>query len=570
MPYASVHYPFEMSDAFTNGHFPADFIAEGLDQTRGWFWSLTVLGNLLFEKSPFKNVLVNGMVLAEDGKKMSKRLKNYPASTRIFDEYGSDALRLYLIGSPVVKAEPLRFKEAGLREIISHILLPLWNSYRFFSEQATLYMSRFGQGLVVPPDFTSANLTNDMDRWILANCQSLVQFVEQEMAGERFFTNYNRLTKLLTKFTAYHLHTVVPRLVTTIDNLTNWYIRFNRKRLKGAVNLVERDTVNALNCLLQVLFTLVRTLAPFTPFLSEHIYCLLKPHLGHVLPQFTDSRSVHFLPFPTVQEDFFDEVVQRKIRLMQQVVQLGRMVRERKGLSLKTPLSSAVVIADAQHLADLDSVVGYIQEELNVRSVVLSSDEAKYQVRLEARVDWPTLGKKLKKRVLLIRKALPGLSQAQLRGFQQSKVLEVNGILLREGDLSIVRYIENNSNEGDDGAKWEAVFGESTMVLLDTAPRTQLQEEGMARDLISRVQRLRKKGKLVPTDVVDMQYSILSNPSLVRLDEAVADNKHLFLGALGGELVKTTPEELQAAHNCILQEDQEMGGVTLRLALLRC
>lgn len=132
MPYASVHYPFERSDAFTSGHFPADFIAEGLDQTRGWFWSLTVLGNLLFEKSPFKNVLVNGMVLAEDGKKMSKRLKNYPASARIFDEYGSDALRLYLISSPVVKAEPLRFKEAGLREIISHVLLPLWNSFASF------------------------------------------------------------------------------------------------------------------------------------------------------------------------------------------------------------------------------------------------------------------------------------------------------------------------------------------------------------------------------------------------------------------------------------------------------
>lgn len=163
---------------------------------------------------------------------------------------------------------------------------------------------------------------------------------------------------------------------------------------------------------------------------------------------------------------------------------------------------------DAQHLADLDSVVGYIQEELNVRTVVLSSDEAKYQVKLEARVDWPTLGKKLKKRVQLVRKALPGLSQAQLRSFQQSKVLDVNGILLREGDLSIVRYLENNSIDGYDGAKWEAVFSESSMVLLDTSPRTQLQEEGMARDLISRVQRLRKKGKLVPTDalICSIQY----------------------------------------------------------------
>ena len=183
MPYASVHYPFENADAFEKGHFPADFIAEGLDQTRGWFYTLTVLGNLLFEKSPFKNVLVNGMVLAEDGKKMSKSLKNYPPPGRVFDEYGSDALRLYLISSPVVKAEPLRFKEAGVREIISHVLLPLWNSYRFFSEQASMYKTNFGDDLVMSSDFTAADLTNVMDRWILANCQSLLQFVEEEMAG---------------------------------------------------------------------------------------------------------------------------------------------------------------------------------------------------------------------------------------------------------------------------------------------------------------------------------------------------------------------------------------------------
>lgn len=183
MPYASVHYPFENKDAFETGHFPADFIAEGLDQTRGWFYTLTVLGNLLFETSPFNNVLVNGMVLAEDGKKMSKSLKNYPAPTRMFDEYGSDALRLYLISSPAVKAEPLRFKEAGVKEITSHVLLPLWNSYRFFSEQAVLYKANYGHDLVMSREFVAEDLTNLMDRWILANCQSLLRFVEQEMSG---------------------------------------------------------------------------------------------------------------------------------------------------------------------------------------------------------------------------------------------------------------------------------------------------------------------------------------------------------------------------------------------------
>ena len=185
MPFASVHYPFENYDEFHGGHFPADFIAEGLDQTRGWFYTMTVLGNKLFGKSPYKNVLVNGMILAEDGKKMSKSLQNYPDPVMIFDKYGSDALRLYLISSPVVRAEPLRFKEAGVKEIVSRVLLPLWNSYRFLSEQALLYKKTTGNDFVANPHFaTSGNLNNAMDRWMLANCQSLLKFIEQEMLGE--------------------------------------------------------------------------------------------------------------------------------------------------------------------------------------------------------------------------------------------------------------------------------------------------------------------------------------------------------------------------------------------------
>lgn len=140
MPYASNHFPFENKDEFAEGLFPADFIAEGLDKTRGWFYTLTILGNkLIFGKSPFRNVIVNGLVLAQDQKKMSKSLRNYPDPTIIIDEYGSDALRLYLINSPVVKGEYIRFNESGIKEVVSRVLLPLWNSYRFFHEQTLLY-----------------------------------------------------------------------------------------------------------------------------------------------------------------------------------------------------------------------------------------------------------------------------------------------------------------------------------------------------------------------------------------------------------------------------------------------
>jgi isoleucyl-tRNA synthetase len=182
MPYASQHYPFENKEKFEQS-FPGDFIAEGLDQTRGWFYTLLVLGTHLFGVSPFKNCVVNGIVLAEDGKKMSKRLKNYPDPVIVMSKYGSDALRLYLINSPVVRAEPLRFKEAGVKEVVAKVLLPLWNSYKFFEGQVALLKKIENVDYCFDPAAEATN-TNVMDKWILASCQSLLKFVNEEMAGK--------------------------------------------------------------------------------------------------------------------------------------------------------------------------------------------------------------------------------------------------------------------------------------------------------------------------------------------------------------------------------------------------
>lgn len=184
MPYASQHYPFENVEKFKES-FPGDFIAEGLDQTRGWFYTLLVLGTHLFGCSPFQNCVVNGIVLAEDGKKMSKRLKNFPDPAIVMNKYGSDALRLYLISSPVVRAEPLRFKESGVKEVVQKVLLPLWNSYKFFEGQVALLKKVEGVDYKWDPAMESSN-TNVMDRWILASCQSLLEFVNQEMKGTLF------------------------------------------------------------------------------------------------------------------------------------------------------------------------------------------------------------------------------------------------------------------------------------------------------------------------------------------------------------------------------------------------
>jgi isoleucyl-tRNA synthetase len=180
MPYASKHYPFESKEKFEN-EFPAQFIAEGLDQTRGWFYTLLILGVHLFGKAPYENVVVNGIVLAEDGKKMSKRLKNYPEPELILGKHGADAIRLYLINSPVVRAETLKFKEDGVREIVSSVLIPWKNSFIFFEQQTALYEKNGHGKFVFNPEHHQSN--NPLDKWIMASAQSLIAYVKKEMGG---------------------------------------------------------------------------------------------------------------------------------------------------------------------------------------------------------------------------------------------------------------------------------------------------------------------------------------------------------------------------------------------------
>jgi isoleucyl-tRNA synthetase len=222
MPYASKHYPFENKEKFET-EFPAQFIAEGLDQTRGWFYTLLILGVHLFGKAPFENVIVNGIVLAEDGKKMSKRLKNYPEPDLLLKKYGADAVRLYMINSPVVRAETLKFKEDGVREIVSSVLIPWKNSFIFFEQQTALFKKNGHGTFVFNPDHPTS--TNSLDNWIMASAQSLILFVKQEMNG-------TPLHNVIVLILEYRLYTVVPRLLQFLDGLTNLYIRLNRPRLK--------------------------------------------------------------------------------------------------------------------------------------------------------------------------------------------------------------------------------------------------------------------------------------------------------------------------------------------------
>jgi isoleucyl-tRNA synthetase len=548
MPYASSHYPFENQKAF-KASFPGDFIAEGLDQTRGWFYTLTVLGNHLFVVSPFQNCIVNGIVLAEDGKKMSKRLKNYPDPVLVIDKYGSDALRLYLINSPVVRAETLRFKEAGVKEVVAKVLLPLWNCYRFFSDQVLLLKKVEGINFMFDPKSESSN-TNVMDKWILASCQSMLKFTNEEMA-------------------AYRLYTVVPKLLGLIDNTTNWYIRFNRRRLKGEFGL--EDTQRALNTLFEVLYILVRCLAPFTPFITDNIYLRLLPHIPKI-HQAKDPRSVHFLEFPEVREELFNEDVERRVGRMQRVIELGRVSRERKTIGLKQPLKTLIVIhPDQNYLSDVRALEDYIREELNIHDLILSSDEDKYNVQYSVTADWPSLGKKLKKDAQKVKKALPELTSEDVRQFVKTGKMMVAGIEILEEDLIVKRGLK----EDESSKNLETNTDNDVLTILDTELHPLLLQEGIAREIVNRVQQLRKKANLVPTDDVKMEYRVLNDPEDVGLEEVFQGHGKTFEKALRRPLDKHVITQVggqasDAITEVVLaEEQQEVQKATFLLRLVK-
>ena len=548
MPYASSHYPFDNQEQFHKS-FPGDFIAEGLDQTRGWFYTLTVLGNQLFECSPFKNCIVNGIVLAEDGKKMSKRLKNYPDPTVVINKYGSDALRLYLINSPVVRAETLRFKESGVKEVVSKVLLPLWNCYRFFSDQVILLKKVEGIEFMFDPESESSN-TNMMDKWILASCQSLLQFTNDEMA-------------------AYRLYTVVPKLLGLLENTTNWYIRFNRRRLKGESGV--EDTKRALNTLFEVLYILVRCLAPFTPFLTDNIYQRLFPHIP-LSEQAKDPRSVHFLAFPEVRSELFDPEVERRVGRMQRVIELGRVSRERRTMGLKQPLRTFIVIhPDEEYLADVRSLQSEICEELNIHDLVLSSDEKKYKVQYSVSADWPTLGKKLKKDAQKVRKALPALKSNDVRQFVASGIITVDGIKLEREDLLVKRGL----GEDEASKNLETNTDDDVLTILDVEMHPDLLHEGIAREVVNRVQQLRKRAKLVPTDDIKMEYKVLGDPDNIGINEVFEEHGKTFEKALRRPIDKHVVTQVGGEtkdaiiKDVIVEEEQEVQKATFLLRLVK-
>lgn len=527
MPFAQQHYPFKNVKEFDE-YFPADFIGEGIDQTRGWFYTLLVISTALFGKAPFKNLIANGLVLASDGQKMSKRKKNYPDPLDIVSKYGADALRLYLINSPVVRAENLRFKEEGVRDVIKDVFLPWYNAFRFLMQNIEVYIQENN----APFQYDESKLSkvnNIMDKWILSFTQSLLEYVRKEMA-------------------LYHLYNVIPRLTKFIQHLTNWYVRMNRKRLKGKDG--KEDCMLALTTLFNVLFNIIKLMAPFAPFLAEHMYQYLKTLTD------TEADSVHYLMLPEVVESLIDTKIERAVSRMQSVIELGRILRDRKTIPIKYPVPEIVVVhQDKEYVDDIKLLELYVLSELNVRALTLTTDKSRFGITLRAEPDFKVLGLRLKQDLKAVTTAIKSLTDAEINDTVKRGYVDILGKRIELSEIKLIFKADDVTSH-----KYEVLSDNDVLVLLDLTPDSSMQQEGVAREIINRIQKLRKKAHLVPTDEISVIYKASGE-----LAQVASDYKEFIETAIQATF---NLDGLGAQNKAvIIEEKQQLKGNDLHLIL---
>ncbi|WP_029032466.1 isoleucine--tRNA ligase [Salinarimonas rosea] len=445
MPFAQVHYPFENKDWFES-HFPGDFIVEYVAQTRGWFYTLMVLSTALFDKAPFESCICHGVVLDENKQKLSKRLKNYPDPVDVFDTHGADALRWYMVSSPLLAGGDLAMPKDGraIAETVRQVMLPFWNAFYFF----TLYAEADGYRATYRTD-----AAGELDRYILAKTGDFVRAVEAAMGD----LDIPRATAAYLPF---------------IDTLNNWYIRRSRDRFWGSE--ITQDKRDAYDTLYTVLVTASRTLAPFLPFLTEHVHAVL-----------CDDASVHLADWPDADALPSDPELVRRMDLAREVCSAALSIRTDKGLRVRQPLRSlTVAYADCATLAPMRDLVA---DEVNVKEVRLVDDPGTFG-RTVVAVD-PKVGKRLGKALGVVRKA--GLDGAWTPGEEGRVVVE--GAIIEPGEFQF-RF---EAKGGVDAMPFASGTG---VVVLDTALDAALEREGVARDLIRLVQTARKDAGL---DVAD-------------------------------------------------------------------
>lgn len=465
MPFAQYHYPFENKELWEN-QFPADFICEGIDQTRGWFYTLMVISTFVKGCSPFKNVLVNDLLLDSEGKKMSKSRGNIVEPFTTIKEYGADTVRFYLVYvSPVWT--PLKFDMEGLKEVYSKFFNPLKNTYSFFAMYANI-------------DKIDTDICN-------------VAYEQREEIDKWLLSKYNKLVKNVRKeFEEYDLNKVVHYLSTFVsEDLSNWYIRRNRNRFWGST--LDNSKKSVYITTYEVLVGLSKLIAPITPFLAEELYTNL-----------TGNTSVHLEDYPICNEELINEEIENKMDLVRDLISLGRNAREDAKIKVRQPISE--VLLDGKIKSTINDLVPLIEEELNVKQVIFTNDVHNYMdftVKPNFKVAGPIFGPKIKE----LSQALLNLTLEQITKLQNNENITIQ---IDSSDFDISSDMVDIRISAKEG--FNVAMANNQFIILNTELTEELIEEGIAREFISKIQNMRKNKDF---NIVDRIYIYYNGDELV-------------------------------------------------------
>ena len=468
MPFAQLHYPFENKEAFEN-HFPAQFISEAIDQTRGWFYTLTAIGTALFGKTPFENCIVLGHVLDGKGQKMSKSKGNGVDPMLLLNTVGADATRwhFYTVSAPWL---PTRLSLENVQETQRGFLSTLWNVYSFYVLYAEI--DKFN-----PLEYANFKLTNVMDKWIISKLNTLVKEVDE-------------------KLDKYDITSAALTIENFTDELSNWYVRRNRERYWGSD--LSDEKIGAYVTLYKVLTTLCKIAAPFVPFITEEIYQNLVVGLDSEAPE-----SVHLCLWPEVDESVIDKKLENEMDLAYKIVKLGRSARNSANIKNRQPLSEMLISINT--LPEYYSEI--VKEELNVKKVELGAEMSEY-VDFEIKPNLPVLGKQYGKLIPKIKQAISEKNQMDL-----ANTVKNGGVEYIEVEDTQIELNADNLLITMQGKEGFAFSGEGEIgVVLDTHITQELKEEGYVREILSKVQNMRK----------EKEFEVLDRITLY-----VADNKEL-------------------------------------------
>ena len=429
--------------------------------------------------------------------------------TSRYYRYGADALRLYLINSPVVRADNLRFKEAGVKQVVRDLFLPWYHAYRLFVQCARAQLHQTGTAFA-PDEKRALASKNIMDKWILAAFNGLVDFARKEME-------------------AYRLYTVVPRLVEMVEQLTNWYLRMNKERFEGGRGEDERR--DSLSVAFEVLMGLCRMMAPLTPFLTELIYQNLRRAVADA------PESVHFLEIPQVVAAAIDPQIEEDMKMMQTLIEKGRAIRDRHGVSLRVPLPTITLVHCSQaSLTAIEKLRDYVMEELNVREVktaLVTDADARALVKLKCLPNHTLLGKRFGKTYGNVQKSIRALTHEALAAFLSSGSLTLDGEAFGADDILVqLEYV------GEKGAR-DADTCDGGLVLLDLRPSAAMLAEANAREVCAHVQKMRKDAGLRKEDVVEVGYECAApaDGGAAALPATLAEQAEYIAGRIGRSLL---------------------------------